>query len=57
MFGLFGKKDPIAQLQKKYNRLMEESYKLSTTNRQASDEKRSEAEDVLAEIEKLRAAK
>lgn len=57
MFGLFKKKDPIDELSKKYKKLLEESYQLSTTNRSASDIKRGEAERVMDEIEKLRAQK
>lgn len=44
-----------ASLQKKYNKLMEESYKLSHTNRRKSDMKRGEAEEIgklLDELEK-----
>ncbi|MGB1120896.1 MAG: Lacal_2735 family protein [Saprospiraceae bacterium] len=52
MFGLF-KKDPVKKLQKKYKDLMEESYRLSTTDRKASDLKRAEAEEVIKEIEAL----
>lgn len=52
MFGLF-KKDPKKELQKKYERLLEESYKLSTTDRKASDLKKAEAEAVADEIAKL----
>jgi phage-related tail protein len=52
MFGLF-KKDPIKKLQKQYKELLEASFKLSTTDRKASDLKRAEAEEVLNEIEKL----
>ena len=52
MFGLF-KKDPKKKLEEKYKSLMEESYRLSTTNRSASDQKRAEAEEVLKELEQL----
>lgn len=52
MFGLF-KKNPKKELQKKYERLLEESYKLSTTDRKASDLKKAEAEAVADEIAKL----
>lgn len=52
MFGFF-KKDPVKKLQKKYKDLMEESYRLSTTDRKASDLKRAEAEEVLKEIDAL----
>ncbi|MHA7057647.1 Lacal_2735 family protein [Aquimarina sp. M1] len=53
MFTLFKKKSEKEQLQKKYKRLMEESYKLSHTNRKASDNKQAEAEEVLRKIEQL----
>ncbi len=53
MFGLFGNKDPKAKLEKQYKKLLDESYKLSTTNRAKSDTVRAEAEAVLKEIEKL----
>jgi len=52
MFGLF-KKDKKKELQKKYERLMQESYKLSTSDRKASDLKRAEAETIADEIVKL----
>ncbi|MFK7949523.1 MAG: Lacal_2735 family protein [Saprospiraceae bacterium] len=52
MFGLF-KKDPVKKLQKKYKDLMEESYRLSTSDRKASDLKRAEAEAVIKEIEAI----
>jgi hypothetical protein len=57
MFGIFGKKDPVKALEKKYNKLMQESYRLSTSDRQASDEKRAEAEEVLNEIDRIKAEK
>jgi len=44
-----------ASLQKKYNQLMEESYRLSHANRKKSDMKRGEAEEIgklLDELEK-----
>jgi len=44
----------IAELQKKYDALLAESYKLSTSNRTASDAKRYDAELVWKEIEKLK---
>jgi len=52
MFGLF-KKDEKKELQKKYEKLMEESYKLSTTDRRASDMKRAEADKIADKIAKL----
>jgi len=39
-----------AKLEKRYRQLIEESYKLSTTNRKASDAKRAEAEAILKEL-------
>lgn len=53
MFGLFKSKDPKKKLEKKYKELLEESYRLSSTDRKASDAKQAEAEDVLKEIEGL----
>ena len=53
MFGKSG--NDKASLQKKYNQLMEESYRLSHTNRKQSDLKRGEAEEIgrlLDELEK-----
>ena len=55
MFGLF-KSDPIKKLTKKYDRLMEEAYSMSDTNRKLSDQKYAEADAVMNEIEKLKAA-
>jgi hypothetical protein len=53
MFGLFKKKNPMEELQKKYSKLMEEAHRLSTTDRTASDAKMAEAQEVLAEMEKI----
>lgn len=53
MFSLFKKKSEKEQLQKKYKILMEESYKLSHTNRKASDNKQAEAEEILKKMEQL----
>ncbi len=53
MFGLFKKKSPKEKLEEQYKKLMEESYKLSHTDRKASDLKRAEAEEVLKQIEKV----
>ncbi len=55
MFGI--KKDPEKRLAKKYDKLMAEGYKLSTSNRKLSDEKYAEADRVLKELEKLRAGR
>ena len=53
MFG--SSKNDKESLQKKYSQLMEESYKLSHTNRKKSDMKRGEAEEIgklLDDLEK-----
>ncbi|WP_436515395.1 Lacal_2735 family protein [Ekhidna sp. To15] len=51
--GIFSKKSPKEKLQKKYEKLMKESYDLSRSNRKASDQKVAEAEEVLKEIDAL----
>lgn len=53
MFSLFKKKSPKDKLSGQYKKLMEESHRLSTTDRKASDLKRMEAEEVLKKIEEL----
>ncbi len=53
MFGLFKKKSKREKLNQKYEKLMEESYNLSKTDRKASDEKRAEAEAILKEMDEL----
>ena len=53
MFGFFKKKTPIDILNEKYQKLMEESFKLSKTDRKAADAKVAEAELVLKEIDSL----
>lgn len=54
MFGFFKKKSKKEQLEAKYRKLMEESYKLSHTDRAASSIKAAEADAVLQEIEQLK---
>ena len=53
MFRLFKKKSPTDKLYKQYDKLMKESYILSTSNRRASDEKATEANTLLKKIEEL----
>lgn len=53
MFGLFKKSTPKEKLELKYKKLLEESHRLSTTNRKMSDLKAAEAEAVIKEIEAL----
>jgi len=54
MFGLFGKKSEVDKLNKVYKKLLEESYKLSHTNRAASDKKAAEAHEILSKIDLLK---
>ncbi len=53
MFGIFKKKTEAEKLNKKYDKLMEEGYRLSTVNRKASDEKYAEANKIMEQLEKL----
>lgn len=53
MFG-FGKKSEVEKLEKKYKKLLDESYALSHTNRSASDVKAAEANAIMDEIMKLK---
>ncbi len=53
MFGLFNKKSKKEKLLKKYNKIKEQAFKLSRTNRKESDKLEKEANDILLEIEKL----
>ena len=56
MFGLFKKKSEVDKLNEKYQKLMEESFRLSTSNRTASDQKAQEADQILKQIEALQSA-
>lgn len=53
MFGLFKKKTEKEKLQDQYKKLLEESHRLSTTNRAESDKKAAEAEELVQKIEKM----
>ena len=53
MFGLFKKKSPVEKLNKKYQDLMAESHRLSTSDRTASDAKFAEAQEILRQIDEL----
>jgi hypothetical protein len=55
MFGIFKKKSELDRLEKDYKKLLEESFKLSTSNRSASDAKQHDAQQVLDKIEAIRA--
>ena len=54
MFGLFKKKSPVEKLEIKYQELLKEAYKLSTSNRSQSDAKTFEANEVLKQIDLLK---
>lgn len=54
MFGIFKKTSEVEKLQKKYEKLMADWHKLSTTNRAESDKKYSEAQKILDKIEALK---
>ncbi|MDE0472398.1 MAG: Lacal_2735 family protein [Ekhidna sp.] len=51
--GLFGKKSEKEKLHKQYKKLMKESFELSKTNRNASDRKAAEANEIAKKIEAL----
>jgi glutamine synthetase adenylyltransferase len=57
MFKLFKKKTESEKLNKQYKKLLEESYKLSTTNRKLSDTKFAEANEILNKIDLLTSKK
>jgi hypothetical protein len=54
MFSFFRKKSELDRLNEQYTQLLEESFKLSTTDRRASDVKRAEAEALVPRIEELK---
>lgn len=56
MFGLFKSKSEEEKLQERYQKLMAEAHKLSHSNRRASDEKVAEAEEVMKQLEQLKAS-
>lgn len=51
MLGLFG--NPKKKLEKKYQRLLDESFRLSHTDRKASDLKAAEAEEIRQQLDGL----
>ena len=53
MFGFFKKKSEKEKLEEQYKKLMEESFRLSHTDREASVKKNGEAEEVLKKLEQL----
>jgi hypothetical protein len=56
MFRLFKKKSKLDVLNEKYQKLQQEGYELSTSNRMQSDLKYAEAQELLKEIEQLEKA-
>ena len=50
---MFGSENSKDKLQSKYNKLMQESYDLSTVNRKKSDQKRAEAEEIGRQLDEL----
>lgn len=50
---MFGKNNPRKKLESRYRKLVEDSRRLSTSDRRASDEKMSEAEAVCQQLEAL----
>lgn len=53
MFGLFKKKSEKEKLQAQYEKLMKESFELSTINRSKSDDKAAEADAILKKMDAL----
>lgn len=53
MFKFFKKKSKKELLMQRYDQLIKEAYKLSHTDRKASNFKQFEAEELMKEIEKL----
>ena len=51
--GLFSRKSKKDKLYDKYNKLMQQSHKASTSNRKRADELYAEAASVMKEIESL----
>ncbi|MDX1462144.1 MAG: Lacal_2735 family protein [Marinirhabdus sp.] len=54
MFGLFKKKSEEEKLQAQYEKLMKESFQLSSINRTKSDAKAAEADRIMKRIESLK---
>lgn len=53
MFGLFKRKTEREKLQQRYENLLQEAHRLSTTNRKLSDRKTFEAEEVMTQLQQL----
>ena len=53
MFNIFKKKSEKEKLQAQYDKLLNEAYVLSSTNRKMSDQKTFQANEILEKLEKL----
>ncbi|SDG87684.1 Lacal_2735 family protein [Psychroflexus sediminis] len=54
MFGLFKKKTDLEKLEDQYKKLHKDAFELSKVNRQKSDAKLKEANDISKQIEELK---
>lgn len=54
MFGWFKKKSERERLEEQYNKLTQEAYELSHTDREASTRKSGEAEEIMKKLEALK---
>jgi DnaJ-domain-containing protein 1 len=52
--GLFSRKSKKDKLYDKYNKLMAQSHKASTSNRSKADELYAEAEEIMKQIESIK---
>ncbi len=50
---MFGSRNSKEKLQKKYNKLLQEAFDLSTVNRKKSDMKRAEAEEIGKQLDEM----
>ena len=53
MFNIFKKKSEKEKLQAEYDKLLNEAYVLSSTNRKMSDQKTFQANEILEKLENL----
>ncbi|TAF67052.1 MAG: Lacal_2735 family protein [Cytophagales bacterium] len=53
MFSFFKKKSEVEKLQKQYEKLLQEAYQLSHSNRRMADEKTAQAAQIMQQIEAL----
>lgn len=54
MFSFLKKPSELQKLEKEYQKLLQEAFELSTTNRAKSDEKTYEAEQIAIKIQALK---